>query len=187
MSKRGKRRSGSKKPRYSSELRLSSITDGMPGLTPVRAAAFVEAARVCLDDQSQRSGCVLTVAGHIQREYTLRWRRPSLAQKRTYADESEATEEGAVAIAVAVVTDATEYLVVERSVKKTGIDYWLGRRAGLFEARLEVSGIRRGTQAQIRARMKTKQRQMIQSDARGVPGYAVVVEFSNPIAQINEK
>ena len=101
-------------------------------------------------------------------------------------------------------------MVLSRSYKGTGFDYLLGdrnvaevsnaERAATLEwaevlrddglvvrARLEVSGIMRGTDVQVRRRVSSKLEQMSVSDGWGVPGYAVVVEFGRPLAVIAER
>lgn len=168
-------------------LDLASITTGMPGLSSIKASALVEAAEVCLDAQGHRPDTTLVVRGEFSTEYSLHFKEPAAGLHRTYADEPEATEEGAVAVAIAVMLDRTDYVVVERSVKTTGFDYWLGRKEGIFEARLEVSGIRHGSKSLIRKRVTQKLEQMAPSDHGGLPGYAVVVEFGKPCAQVVRK
>lgn len=143
----------------SGNLRLTAIVKKrMPGLTAAKAAALCEAATVCLDDQGHESGVRLDVHGSTATAYALVHHEPDDSQRRTYADDEEATEEGATAIAVAVVLDITEYLVVERAAKGGGFDYWLGSEIGDFQARLEMSGIRHGSVQEIRGRLRRKQR-----------------------------
>ncbi|MEB3337992.1 MAG: hypothetical protein VKJ46_11045, partial [Leptolyngbyaceae bacterium] len=87
----------------------------------------------------------------------------------------------------------TNLTVIERSRKGTGFDYWLGIQDSAsilpFQrmARLEVSGIRKGHQGQINARVKQKTEQTRPSDAQGLPAYIIVVEFSRPISIISAK
>jgi hypothetical protein len=54
-------------------------------------------------------------------------------------------------------------------------------------ARLEVSGIRKGSRSQINARVKQKTEQTRASDAEGLPAYIIVVEFSRPISTVSAK
>lgn len=91
-----------------------------------------------------------------------------------------------MAVAIAVVTRITKHRVVLRSRKTTGFDWWLGPKAGVFAARLEVSGILNGP-SKVRGRVQEKLDQMAPTDADGLPGYAAVVEFSTPQAVIVEK
>jgi hypothetical protein len=80
-------------------------------------------------------------------------------------------------------------VVVERSAKGLGFDYWLGNDGEdddgdeLFakRARLEVSGILSGPRSQAQARLRQKREQVKPSDHLA-PGYVAVVEFGTPIA-----
>ena len=87
----------------------------------------------------------------------------------------------------------TNLTVIERSVKGKGFgfDFWLGSIDDintLFQrkARLEVSGIRKGSETLIQSRVNMKLRQMSPSDTVA-PGYIAVVEFGIPQARIVEK
>lgn len=53
--------------------------------------------------------------------------------------------------------------------------------------RLEVSGILRGNEATLRARVQQKLRQTDRSDVVGLPAVVVVVEFSAPRSRVVEK
>jgi hypothetical protein len=105
------------------------------------------------------------------------------------ADLQEATEYGAYGVALVIAVKITGIPFVERSAKETGIDYWLGDGAderGIFQrtARLEVSGILRGNDKQITARLKTKIIQTKRSDQTLLPAYAIIVEFAEPTARL---
>ena len=52
-----------------------------------------------------------------------------------------------------------------------------------MQVRLEVSGIRKGDDSRIKARIKQKLEQVSPTDGT-LPAYIVVVEFSNPLAFI---
>ncbi len=86
----------------------------------------------------------------------------------------------------------TPYTVIERSRKGTGFDYWLSTKdetdALPFQnkVRLEVSGIRRGNDSRVRARVKQKIEQTNPSDGV-LPAYIIVIEFSRPLSFITEK
>ena len=76
--------------------------------------------------------------------------------------------------------------VIQRSFKGTGFDFWLGDSkdpAFQRKARLEVSGLRRGSTAQVKARLELKKRQ-IGNTVHTLPGYVVVVEFGQPLSLI---
>lgn len=90
-----------------------------------------------------------------------------------------------------MVKEVTNKVVVERSKKGTGFDYWLGDKdydglpfVGI--SRLEVSGILSGTKNQIESRIKEKKGQMTPTDHLA-PGFVAVVEFGTPIACVENK
>lgn len=169
-------------------LSLRAIVDSkMPGLSRNKAADLVDAARVCLNDQGHKTGCVLKVDGDEEELFRLRFGAPGRVLTKTHNDLVEATQFGAVAIAVNVICDLTDFVVVLRSKTKTGIDYWLGPDGETFEARLEISGILNGSESVIEKRVEEKICQMKQSDNTKLPGWAVVVEFSAPRARVRAK
>ena len=106
---------------------------------------------------------------------------------RAWQDEEEATEYGASGIAILLANRILGYAVMSRSRKGTGFDYWLGRDTARppfqDEARLEVSGIRRGDATDVRKRVAEKRRQ-VASAPSSLPGFVIVVEFSEPLAKV---
>jgi hypothetical protein len=113
--------------------------------------------------------------------------------KRAYNDDDEATEWGAVGIAILVVRASTGFTAIERAKKGPGFDYWLGPRSAKGElpfqnkARLEVSGLRKGTDSEIEARVAAKVEQTKKSDSMRVKAFIVVVEFGMPQVQVVER
>ena len=106
---------------------------------------------------------------------------------KAWNDPEEATEQGAAGIAVLLAERETGYEVIRRSRKNTGFDYWLGEKTShdfREEAKLEVSGIRKGNNTDVRARVREKLRQMRRSRDLALPAYAIVVEFSKPLAEV---
>jgi hypothetical protein len=89
-----------------------------------------------------------------------------------------------------VLEKLTSLKVTKQSQKRTGFNYWLGKGKeegvqGL--ARLEVSGILKGTKGQINQRLKEKMQQTQKSDNLNIPPYIVIVEFSQPIMKIKKR
>jgi hypothetical protein len=175
-------------------LNLVSLIEGIPALTPALGGTLAEAAAVCFANQGHGESCLLQVQWEVeQRAFTLHRLLVSEPMLRAYRDMQEATELGACGVAILVVRDITGHTVVERSVKGTGFDYWLGTvhssEAGLepFErkARLEVSGILQGGAEIVAARVREKIRQTRRS-AGDYPAYIVVVEFGTPMARMEQ-
>jgi hypothetical protein len=54
-------------------------------------------------------------------------------------------------------------------------------------ARMEVSGLLRGSDTQINSRAIQKQRQTAKSDDTGLSAYVVIVEFSRPKAKVAQR
>ena len=112
--------------------------------------------------------------------------------QRSWANEDEATEQGAAGVAVLLAREEIGYLVVERANRGAGFDYWLGSKpteVAPYEAKMEVSGIRNG-EPNVARRMREKVEQMTRPSppvAPSLPAYAVVTEFSRPVAEIREK
>ena len=110
---------------------------------------------------------------------------------RCWNDIEYTTEQAAYGIAFLVIQELTDYTVIERSRRGTGFDYWLGKKGETNElpfqnaVRLEVSGIRKGDDSRVKARVKLKVEQVSPTD--DIPAYIVVVEFSNPLAFIVKK
>ncbi len=172
-------------------MSLAALAAGMPGLTAASGQTLAEAAAVCLESRKHQTGVRLPRAGMMREDLHVEWQPVDEQNRRCYADIQEATERGACGVAILVVKEATGLVVVERSKKGTGFDYWLGDKDhnGLpFEgvSRLEVSGILIGTQTQIDARMKQKKEQMKPTD-QVAPGFVAIVEFGTPIARVESK
>ena len=170
-------------------LHLASLKEGIPALTPALGGALAEAASICLAEQGHEEQCALQIRRLEERGTCTLFRLDvSDIMRRTYRDLQEATEMGACGVAILAVRSVTGYTAIERSVKGTGFDYWLGALTpsaqGLEplerKARLEVSGILHGTTAAIEARVHEKIRQTQRS--RGAfPAIVAVVEFGRPL------
>jgi hypothetical protein len=165
---------------------LAALAEGtMPGLSSVYGAQLAQAAAVCLENREHKSGVTFLLVGVKSAQFLMEWPAVDDQARRSHNDLQEATERGAYGIAILIVCDLTGMVVVERSAKGLGFDYWLGDEDDdeLFEgkARLEVSGILSGSRSQAQARMRQKKEQMKPSD-RLAAGYVAVVEFGTPIA-----
>ena len=164
------------------KLTFKTISNGLCGITADVARAHVQAAKVMLDHHGHRSGVVFDATGIQRSRYRLAFRLPGDRAKRTWGDLQSATEWGACAVAFLLVLDMTEFTVIERSARGTGIDYWLGHRdRPPFEraARLEVSGISKGGDDIFQSRVREKTVQT-QRSAGALPAYVSVTEFRTP-------
>jgi hypothetical protein len=189
--KAAKRAKEVKPPEPKKNMSLAALAEGMPGLTAASGQTLAEAAAVCLEDRKHQTGVCLSRAGLMLEDLYVEWLPVDDQNRRCYADMQEATERGACGVAILVVKEVTGMVVVERSKKGTGFDYWLGDKDydGLpFQgsSRLEVSGILAGTKTQIDSRLKQKKDQIAPTD-HIAPGYVAVVEFGTPVARVESK
>lgn len=167
---------------------LDLLRSGFPQVPPACGELHAQAASVCLAHHGHPTGVLPTISGDFSETVRVEWTDEiDEAVIRYWADLTEAVEQGAVGIAILLARLLGGYTVVERAVKGTGIDWWMGRTDDpLFQrkARLEVSGILGATAGQVAARAAAKVEQTKQSDDSGLEAYVVVVEFSAPRSQV---
>lgn len=171
-------------------ISLASLSVGRVGITPSAGKSIADAASVCLDERGHSSPTTMAIAGDYKVSAVIDWVPPSDQAKRWWNDDEYATEHGAYCVA-ALIVEHCGLEVVERSKKRTGFDFWLATRncqSNLFQGltRLEVSGIRNGTEADLEARLRQKIKQTKVFDC-DLPAVVVVVEFGGPIAKMVER
>jgi hypothetical protein len=105
-------------------------------------------------------------------------------------NEDETIEFAACAIAILLILKLTPYTIVRRARKGEGVDYWLSDKNAEYPfqetARLEVSGILKGSPGMIKARVTQKKNQTRPTDG-ATPAYIIVVEFSKPVSHMEQK
>ena len=180
---------GAKQP--SSQLSLTRLADGhCPCITKAQGRHLAEAASVCIENRQHPSSKLLKVIGDLEAIFLLSRLRVTDQMVRALADLTVATADGAVAIAICIVEELTEYQAVFRSAIGTGHDYWLADKANddmKFSARLECSGTLQGGEQERKRRVREKLKQTERSDATGIPAIVVVVDFSDLVAQVAKK
>ena len=116
----------------------------------------------------------------------LDWKMPVTKQmKNTFQDENRTTDFAAMCVSLHLVQLLTDYRYVFPSRLGSGVDFWLTNdETGLtWDARLEVSGIKKETTANtIPRRVRDKRKQVEKSIVLQKSAYIAVVEFSNPEA-----
>jgi hypothetical protein len=173
-------------------LSFELLKKGELGLTPAYGSFLAEAAAYCLHLKKHSTSVTLSLSGDLRSSRILQWSHVNEGHGRTYADLKEATEYGACGIALVVAIHLTGIGYVERSVKGTGIDYWLAEdsgKNGIFQraARLEVSGIFDGDESKISTRLNKKLVQTKPSDKTLLPAYVAIVEFGSPETRFVKK
>jgi hypothetical protein len=158
-----------------------------PSLSPGRCEFMAECAVAVLNRRRHSPGVKLLLDGDCEDQFELRWEADDENLVASFADTQEATEHAAYAIAILVMSKIVPNCVVERAAKGLGFDFWVGE--GQHElpfqglARLEVSGILRGSNSEINRRVNVKRNQMQVSDGLG-KGYVAVIEFGTPVARV---
>ncbi len=165
---------------------LQDLVAGLPAITSAFGACLAEAAAICLEKSGHKCGVELLVTGDLIGYFKLYWPKVTDQMRRCWNDYEVTTEQGAYAIAFLIIRELTNFTIIERSFKGTGIDYWLGDKNDLFfrrKTRLEVSGIRKGNQSTIKNRLNIKLKQTTRSHSL-LPVHIIIVEFSRPTAQV---
>lgn len=175
---------------------MDSLDRGIPAITSRQAGVHMEACVWCLLECGHENGVTLIVQEDEQQSlYRLLWPKDEIdvdGLAHAY-NKDDGPEHGAEAIALLLVREKTDYTAIQRSVTSTGIDYWLGYKADemsekIFSsrsARLEVSGILRQNKTnRSKSRIRRKVKQTKRSDNTTFPVYVVVVEFSQPLAEV---
>jgi hypothetical protein len=158
----------------------------MPGLTPAWGEVLAEAASVCLAMEGHAIHIELKVGGSFEGSFLLERLDVNPQMTLAHRNEEEATELGACGVAILAVRSLTDLVVLHRSRKGTGFDYWLsleGEHLLQRGERLEVSGIRKGTEAAIKSRTSEKMRQT-QRFRTDSPAWVAIVEFSRPLLRL---
>ncbi len=164
-------------------------TGNIPAITPALGAALAEAACVSLERQGLIPSVHLIVQGISQGQYVLCWNPATDQARRSWKDERQAAAKGAEGISVLIARGTIGFEVISVSRQGTGFDYWLGERIGsdfVARAGLEVSGINNGDESDVRARVQDKLRQARQSGTQQWQTFAIVVEFSRPLAEVRK-
>ncbi|MHA4844542.1 hypothetical protein ACX0G7_10280 [Flavitalea antarctica] len=152
-------------------------------MTPAAGLNFAHAASVCLESQGHDLTVNLDGEGHYIKSYPITRYVVNDQMKRTWNDEPFTTEQGAYGIAILMASIELDVKAIEKSRKGSGIDYWLGSEDSfLFQnkVRLEVSGIRKGTDQELKQRFEIKMRQSEKSDGTFLPAFVVIVDFNKP-------
>lgn len=149
-----------------------------------------EAAAFCLNENGHVAPTETQCQGGSVTPLQLSWQQPPATAAATYRDRDVAAEQGAYAVAIALVNHLYGLDVIERSAKGTGFDFWVG--AGetnelSFDnlARLEVSGIFNGP-TKVASRLGQKLGQMSPTD-HVATGFAVIAEFGAPSLAVGQK
>jgi hypothetical protein len=158
---------------------LYALHQRHPGLYEPLSLAYADAAALCFADTHESPAdlevrhdeeiCVREVA----------WLEPAEEARASWANQDDATRDGAYCVSLAVVEAELGLVGLERADRRTGADFYIGRPGSDLEdaQRLEVSGARTGDKRDVSSRL----RQKIEQARRGKsnrPALACVIGFA---------
>ena len=158
------------------------------GLTKAIADSYTEAACVCLDRHHRPPTDFLVNKGSSSTLALVQWVTTGERARRAWANETDATEAGAYACALAAVELVDELVAVHRAETKTGADYYVAPKDtspdDLEEClRFEISGIDRGADGVVKQRLNAKLKQADAGNSN-LPAVAGVVGFQSGLIML---
>ena len=160
------------------------------GLTKAIADSYTEAARVCLDRHHRPSIDFKVSKDNSSTAALVQWAITDERTRRAWANETDATESGAYACALAAVELVDQLVAVHRAETKTGADYYVAPKGTSLDdlencLRLEVSGVDRGSDGVVRQRLIAKLKQAAGGNSN-LPAVAGVVGFQTRLIMLAE-
>lgn len=162
------------------ELPIQSLEERHPGISAGLAASYYEAVSICMQ-RHHSSPAEISISHTTDVKANISWVEPTDTTLRAWANEIDATEAGAVGIALASVEISDGLVAYARAETRTGADYYLGPAdSSLLDLenshRLEVSGISLDSESKLRARLRNKLAQA-KSGNSNLPAIAAIVGF----------
>jgi hypothetical protein len=163
----------------STKLSFEDLSARHPGVSQGLSSSYAEAVRVCLDKHHTSSAeFQLKDNGRVERA-SAEWKRADSRTKRAWANDDDATRDGAYGLALAAVEIMRGLVAVRRAETRTGADYYLGAPGAMLDdleasIRLEVSGTDDGGESVINGRLREKLEQASRGRSN-LPAMASVV------------
>jgi hypothetical protein len=162
-------------------LPLSNMADRHHALTPALAASYLEAARICLD-RHHLSPKEFTIENDgTESVALLDWEKTDDRIQAAWANQDDATRDGAYSVALAATELVRGMVAVRRAETRTGSDYYIslpGEDETDLEKwlRLEVSGTSSDKKSVVKQRLREKLDQASKGDSN-LPAVAAIVGF----------
>ena len=184
-------------PFNGNQLDLESLFFELLVMTDWYAGECYSALLVCLEHNNHKSGTETDLRDLDETLVRLElvWTKPiEDNDRRNWGGPSNAAERAGEGMAWLIIHGFTDYTVIKRSLKKTGVDFWLGYKEDVEKlvfqdkARMEAKG-RTELQydSQIQRVVNEALEQTEQSDSTNLPAYIVVTEFSRPVIYLVKK
>ena len=161
-------------PIHDLELRHVGLTEGI-------ARSCTEALRVCLDRHHCSPTKFRLDRNGMRSGATVVWQPSDARTRGAWANETDATEQGAYACVLAAVEVTDGLLAFRRAETMTGADYYVAPMGTVTDdledcLRLEVSGVDRGSERKIAERLRAKLAQAAAGNSN-LPALAGVVGY----------
>jgi len=161
-------------------LPLYNLADRHPGLTSSLADSYLEAACVCLDRHHEPPQDFQIKNQSIEQLARVDWETPDERCKKAWANENDATRDGAYACALAAAELSMGMVAVGRAETITGADYYIAPIDSQIDDledcfRVEISGTNLNAY-EVRSRVKKKVNQAKKGNSN-LPALAIVVGF----------
>lgn len=161
-------------------LPLNGMEERHRGLTPALASSYLEAARVSLDKHHTSPQEFSLKDNKTENQVRVEWDSPDQRTRGAWANDQDATRDGAYAFALAATELSRGLVAVRRAENLTGADYYVAPRGTSAEDledhyRLEVSGTHLDS-SEVRNRLREKVRQ-VRAGKGNLPAIATVVGF----------
>jgi len=163
------------------QLLISDMASRHPGLTPAVADNYFEAASVCLERHHSSPSDFSVQNSNNTVNVLVNWNEVDARTHNAWANESDATRDGAYSCALAAVELVNNMVAIRRAETLTGADYYIGYAGQPTDdieglQRLEVSGIDKGDGLAIAQRLREKVHQAAVGRSN-LPAIACVVGF----------
>lgn len=172
------------------KLQLKHLHERHSGLTQPLAAALAEAAAVCLARHHEPPCDVQIACSKGISTRLVDFDSPDVRTRNAWANETDATENGAYGLSLAAIEAEEDMVAVRRAETLTGADWYVAPIGAPVEDlercfRLEVSGVDAGGSRALAARL----RQKVDQTRRGksnLPAFAAVVGFREKLIAIQK-
>ncbi len=161
-------------------LPLGKMYERHIGLSHSIAECYLEAARVCLDRHYTPPQEFALSDDKKEYPVQIEWEQTDERAKRAWANNDDATRDGAYACALAATELAKGMVAVRRAETRTGADYYIAPIGQTVEDleecfRLEVSGTHLDNSG-VKTRLRSKVEQALNGDS-SLPALAAVVGY----------
>jgi hypothetical protein len=161
-------------------LPLQNMDERHKGLLPSTAANYLDAARVCFDRYHVPPQEFDVLNNAIEYKVIVDWETTDKRCRDAWANQDDATRDGAYACALAAVELLLDLVAIRRAETRTGADYYVAPVGQILEDlegcfRLEVSGTDLSI-SEVKRRLRDKINQTIRGRSN-LPALVCIVGF----------